>query len=161
MDREEEIEEHIIIDQLDLLTEHGDVDAGVGGMTHPVGGGAQVVTAHGQAQPGQSQTGAITPDLINVSQCRGYEWVKNQSHLPGEAPDALVPVDGGGGAAVGVAPQHHALPQPPGESTLVSGDGGRHNNLVTTHYQISDPGGIHVTWSLWVCSSTSPAWLVI
>ena len=70
MDREEEIEENIIIDQLDLLTEHGDVDAGVGGMTHPVGGGAQVVTAHGQAQPGQSQTGAITPDLINVSQCR-------------------------------------------------------------------------------------------
>ena len=92
--------------------------------------------------------------------------IKNLPHLPGEAPDALVPVDGGGGAAVGVAPQHHALPQPPGESTLLSSDGGRHNNLVTTQYHMSAPGGDtqyteQLTWSLWVCSSTSPAWLVI
>ena len=63
----EEIEENVI-DQLDLLTEHGDVDAGVGGMTHPVGGGAQIVPAHGQAQPGQRQTWAIASNLINV-QC--------------------------------------------------------------------------------------------
>ena len=76
---------------------------------------------------------------VNVD-CRGYKCVKNQSHLPGEAPDALVPVDGGGGAAVGVAHQHHALPQPPRESTLICGDGGRHNNLVTTDYKMSVPG---------------------
>ena len=53
------------------------------------------------------------------------------SHLPGEAPDTLVPVDAGGGAAVGVASQHHALPQPPSESALVCSNGGRDNNLVT------------------------------
>ena len=87
--------------------------------------------------------------------------MKILSHLPGEAPDTLVPVNGGGGAAMGVAPQHHALPQPPSQPALVRDNGGRDNNLVTTAW--SDPRGIHdmVTWSLWVCSSTSPAWLVI
>ena len=69
------------------------------------------------------------------------ECVKNLPHLPGEAPDTLVPVDGGGGAAVGVTPQHHALPQAPGESTLLSGDGGRHNNLVTTTLSDVNPWG--------------------
>ena len=32
---------------------------------------------------------------------------------------------------MGVASQHHALPQPPSEPALVSSNGGRDNNLVT------------------------------
>ncbi len=57
--------------QLPLLTEHSDVDVGVGRVTHTIGGGAQVVPAHGQAQLGQRQTGAVTPNLaIGMSMSR-------------------------------------------------------------------------------------------